>query len=145
MLRNELFFPFYQVNERNPHLGTGPGLAIYKGFLALMGRDIWVRGDGGRGSDLPAHYRSSNVSAMIAATRPMKQAATAATKRQERCVRADRKTPHRRMGRRGRTGVHGIQVDEFRSQLVGTLVSVNGASPQCPADHSLERGGTPPT
>ncbi len=41
-LRNQLFFPFYQVDERNPRLGTGLGLAICKGFLAQMGGEIWV-------------------------------------------------------------------------------------------------------
>jgi two-component system sensor histidine kinase KdpD len=41
-VREQLFYPFYQVDERHPRLGTGLGLAISKGFLTLMDGHIWV-------------------------------------------------------------------------------------------------------
>ncbi|HEX6673535.1 MAG TPA: ATP-binding protein [Actinomycetes bacterium] len=41
-VREQLFYPFYQVDERHPRLGTGLGLAISKGFLSLMDGQIWV-------------------------------------------------------------------------------------------------------
>jgi two-component system sensor histidine kinase KdpD len=44
-----LFTPFYRLEERDPRLGAGLGLAICKGFVAAMGGEIWVErhvGDG---------------------------------------------------------------------------------------------------
>jgi two-component system sensor histidine kinase KdpD len=41
-LRDQLFYPFHRMSERTPSLGTGLGLAICKGFLELMGGEIWV-------------------------------------------------------------------------------------------------------
>jgi signal transduction histidine kinase len=38
------------VTERHPRLGTGLGLPISKGFLALMGGDIWVEETQGGGA-----------------------------------------------------------------------------------------------
>lgn len=49
-LREQLFYPFYEVGERNPSLGTGLGLAICKGFLALMGGEIWIDETAGGGA-----------------------------------------------------------------------------------------------
>lgn len=57
--REQLFYPFYQLNERHPRLGTGLGLPIAKGFLALMGGEIWIENTPGGGStfafSLPPH------------------------------------------------------------------------------------------
>jgi two-component system, OmpR family, sensor histidine kinase KdpD len=50
--REQLFYPFYQVAERHPRLGTGLGLAIAKGFLSVMGGDIWVEDTAGGGATL---------------------------------------------------------------------------------------------
>ncbi len=49
-VREQLFYPFYQVTERHPRLGTGLGLAIAKGFLALMGGEIWIEETSGGGA-----------------------------------------------------------------------------------------------
>jgi two-component system, OmpR family, sensor histidine kinase KdpD len=48
-VREQLFYPFYQVTQRHPRLGTGLGLAISKGFLSLMGGQIWVEDTPGGG------------------------------------------------------------------------------------------------
>jgi len=49
LVREQLFYPFYQVAERHPRLGTGLGLAISKGFLTLMDGQIWVEDTPGPG------------------------------------------------------------------------------------------------
>jgi two-component system sensor histidine kinase KdpD len=49
-VREQLFYPFYQVTRRHPHLGTGLGLPISKGFLSLMGGQIWVEDTPGGGA-----------------------------------------------------------------------------------------------
>ena len=49
-VREQLFYPFYQVTERHPRLGTGLGLAISKGFLTLMGGEIWIEDTPGGGA-----------------------------------------------------------------------------------------------
>jgi two-component system, OmpR family, sensor histidine kinase KdpD len=49
-VREQLFYPFYQVGERHPRLGTGLGLAIAKGFLALMNGEIWIEDTPGGGA-----------------------------------------------------------------------------------------------
>ena len=49
-LRDQLFYPFYRLGERSPGLGTGLGLAICKGFLGLMGGEIWVEDTPGGGA-----------------------------------------------------------------------------------------------
>jgi two-component system sensor histidine kinase KdpD len=58
-IREQLFYPFYQVTERHPRLGTGLGLAIAKGFLALMDGEIWIEDTPGGGAtfafSLPAN------------------------------------------------------------------------------------------
>jgi two-component system, OmpR family, sensor histidine kinase KdpD len=48
--REQLFYPFYHLDERNPRLGSGLGLAICKGFVTLMGGDIWVEDTPGGGA-----------------------------------------------------------------------------------------------
>jgi two-component system, OmpR family, sensor histidine kinase KdpD len=40
--KEALFYPFYRLDGRNVRLGPGLGLAIAKGFLSLMGGEIWV-------------------------------------------------------------------------------------------------------
>jgi two-component system sensor histidine kinase KdpD len=49
-VREQLFYPFYQVSERHPRLGTGLGLAIAKGFLSLMNGEIWIEDTPGGGA-----------------------------------------------------------------------------------------------
>ncbi|HZA83924.1 MAG TPA: ATP-binding protein [Actinomycetes bacterium] len=49
-IREQLFYPFYQVTQRHPRLGTGLGLAISKGFLSLMDGQIWVEDTPGGGA-----------------------------------------------------------------------------------------------
>ncbi len=49
-MREQLFHPFYRLEERGPNLGTGLGLAICKGFLDLMDGDIWVEETPGGGA-----------------------------------------------------------------------------------------------
>ena len=51
-IREQLFYPFYQVAERHPRLGTGLGLAISKGFLNLMNGEIWIEDTAGGGATL---------------------------------------------------------------------------------------------
>jgi len=48
--REQLFYPFYHLDERNPRLGSGLGLAICKGFVTLMGGEIWVEDTPGGGA-----------------------------------------------------------------------------------------------
>jgi two-component system sensor histidine kinase KdpD len=49
-VREQLFYPFYQMKERHPRLGTGLGLAICKGFLAVMNGEIWIEDTPGGGA-----------------------------------------------------------------------------------------------
>jgi two-component system, OmpR family, sensor histidine kinase KdpD len=49
-VREQLFYPFYQLSERQPRLGTGLGLAISKGFLTLMQGQIWIEETPGGGA-----------------------------------------------------------------------------------------------
>jgi len=49
-VREQLFYPFYQVTQRHPRLGTGLGLAISKGFLTLMQGQIWIEDTKGGGA-----------------------------------------------------------------------------------------------
>jgi two-component system, OmpR family, sensor histidine kinase KdpD len=49
-VREQLFYPFYQLTERHPRLGTGLGLAISKGFLARMEGEIWIEDTQGGGA-----------------------------------------------------------------------------------------------
>jgi two-component system sensor histidine kinase KdpD len=48
--RELLFYPFYRIDERHPHLGPGLGLAITKGFLSLMQGEVWVEDTPGGGA-----------------------------------------------------------------------------------------------
>jgi two-component system, OmpR family, sensor histidine kinase KdpD len=49
-VREQLFYPFYQLSQRHPRLGTGLGLPISKGFLAVMDGEIWVEDTPGGGA-----------------------------------------------------------------------------------------------
>ena len=49
-VREQLFYPFYQLRERHPRLGSGLGLAISKGFLTLMHGQIWIEETPGGGA-----------------------------------------------------------------------------------------------
>ena len=48
--RELLFHPFYELDQRNPRLGPGLGLAIAKGFVSAMGGEIWVEETPGGGA-----------------------------------------------------------------------------------------------
>jgi two-component system sensor histidine kinase KdpD len=48
--REALFHPFYDLDQRNPRLGRGLGLAIAKGFVVAMGGEIWVEDTPGGGA-----------------------------------------------------------------------------------------------
>ena len=51
-VREQLFYPFYQVTERHPRLGTGLGLADRQGVPRADGRGDLDRGDTGRRGDV---------------------------------------------------------------------------------------------
>jgi two-component system, OmpR family, sensor histidine kinase KdpD len=40
--REQLFYPFYRLEERTSNLGPGLGIAIAKGFVDLMGGELWI-------------------------------------------------------------------------------------------------------
>ena len=48
--REQLFYPFYRLEERDTKLGPGLGLAIAKGFVDLMGGQLWVEDTPGGGA-----------------------------------------------------------------------------------------------
>ena len=48
--REQLFYPFYRMDDRNPRLGSGLGLAICKGFVTLLDGDIWIEDTPGGGA-----------------------------------------------------------------------------------------------
>jgi two-component system sensor histidine kinase KdpD len=50
--REQLFHPFFDLDERNPRLGRGLGLAISKGFIDLMDGNIWIEDTAGGGATL---------------------------------------------------------------------------------------------
>lgn len=50
--KEQLFYPFFDLDERNPKLGKGLGLAISKGYLDLMDGQIWVEDTPGGGATL---------------------------------------------------------------------------------------------
>ena len=39
---NSSSIPFYRLEERTSNLGPGLGLAIAKGFVDLMGGELWI-------------------------------------------------------------------------------------------------------
>ena len=48
--REQLFYPFYRLDERTSKLGPGLGLAIAKGFVDVMGGELWVEDTPGGGA-----------------------------------------------------------------------------------------------
>jgi two-component system sensor histidine kinase KdpD len=48
--REALFHPSYDLDQRNPRLGKGLGLAIAKGFVVAMDGEIWVEDTPGGGA-----------------------------------------------------------------------------------------------
>jgi two-component system sensor histidine kinase KdpD len=50
--KEQLFYPFFDLDERNPKLGGGLGLAISKGYIDLMDGQIWVEDTPGGGATL---------------------------------------------------------------------------------------------
>jgi two-component system sensor histidine kinase KdpD len=48
--RELLFHPFYELDQRNPSLGRGLGLAIAKGFVVAMDGEIWIEDTPGGGA-----------------------------------------------------------------------------------------------
>jgi two-component system sensor histidine kinase KdpD len=50
--REQLFHPFFRLDDRGARLGPGLGLAITKGFLSLMNGEIWVEDTRGGGATL---------------------------------------------------------------------------------------------
>ena len=45
-----MFHPFYELDQRNPRLGAGLGLAIAKGFVVAMDGEIWIEDTPGGGA-----------------------------------------------------------------------------------------------
>ena len=62
LAREQLFYPFYRLEERTSKLGPGLGLAIARGFVDMMGGELWVEDTPGGGAtfafSLPAAVRS---------------------------------------------------------------------------------------
>jgi two-component system sensor histidine kinase KdpD len=50
MERTQLFLPFSRLDERTTKLGSGLGLAIARGFVDLMGGEIWLEDTPGGGA-----------------------------------------------------------------------------------------------
>ena len=48
--REVMFHPFYELDQRNPRLGAGLGLAIAKGFVVAMDGEIWIEDTPGGGA-----------------------------------------------------------------------------------------------
>lgn len=48
--REVMFHPFYDLDQRNPRLGAGLGLAIAKGFVTAMDGEIWIEDTPGGGA-----------------------------------------------------------------------------------------------
>ncbi|HUL85891.1 MAG TPA: ATP-binding protein [Actinomycetota bacterium] len=48
--REQLFYPFYRLEGRTSKLGPGLGLAISKGFVDLMGGELWIEDTSGGGA-----------------------------------------------------------------------------------------------
>ena len=60
-VREQLFYPFYQLSARHPRLGTGLGLPIVKGFLALMNGEVWIEETPGGGATFAFSLPNADV------------------------------------------------------------------------------------
>jgi two-component system sensor histidine kinase KdpD len=58
--REQVFYPFYRMDDRNPRLGSGLGLAICKGFVTLLDGDIWIEDTPGGGATLSFTLPAAN-------------------------------------------------------------------------------------
>jgi two-component system, OmpR family, sensor histidine kinase KdpD len=74
-VREQLFYPFYQLSERHPRLGTGLGLAIAKGFLSLMNGEIWIEDSPGGGATFAFSLPAAADRPGTAATMPVRSSA----------------------------------------------------------------------
>ncbi len=61
--REALFHPFYDLDQRNPRLGKGLGLAIAKGFVVAMDGEIWVEDTPGGGATFAVALAGSRAEA----------------------------------------------------------------------------------
>jgi two-component system sensor histidine kinase KdpD len=50
MERTQLFLPFSRLDERTTKLGSGLGLAIARGFVDIMGGELWLEDTPGGGA-----------------------------------------------------------------------------------------------
>ena len=63
--REQLFYPFYRMDDRNPRLGSGLGLAICKGFVTLLDGDIWIEDTPGGGATFSFTLPSADGGAQL--------------------------------------------------------------------------------
>ena len=61
--RELLFHPFYELDQRNPRLGRGLGLAIAKGFTIAMHGEVWVEETPGGGATLAVSIPATDTRA----------------------------------------------------------------------------------
>ena len=77
----KIFEPFYQANKltQNNYGGVGLGLSISKGYVELLGGEIWVQSEPGKGSTFyfTIPYRPANEIKIINTTE--KQSGNATT------------------------------------------------------------------
>ena len=60
MERSQLFLPFARLDERTTKLGSGLGLAIARGFIDLMGGDLWLEDTPGGGATFAFSLREAS-------------------------------------------------------------------------------------
>jgi two-component system sensor histidine kinase KdpD len=58
--RTQLFLPFARLDERTTKLGSGLGLAIARGFVDLMGGEIWLEDTPGGGATFAFSLRGAS-------------------------------------------------------------------------------------
>jgi two-component system sensor histidine kinase KdpD len=58
--RTQLFLPFARLDERTTKLGSGLGLAIARGFVDLMGGEIWLEDTPGGGATFAFSLREAS-------------------------------------------------------------------------------------
>jgi two-component system sensor histidine kinase KdpD len=60
MERTQLFLPFSRLDERTMKLGSGLGLAIARGFVDIMGGEIWLEDTPGGGATFAFSLREAS-------------------------------------------------------------------------------------